>query len=486
MSLLPLTRRRRFAGSSLALLGVGLGAGLGVAAPSSASPSSPPLPAAATWPACVERTTPITTGIREVGRTRTGRVVSLTLSSRAMQGEQRVDVLLPRRFDPSGRTRYPTLYLLHGAGGSYRNWIERDRVDDVLGDLGVIVVMPQGSDVDAAGRNRNGGYADWFGLEAGVPGPVPAWESYHVRELVPFVDRRFPTRADAAGRAVAGISMGGGGAVKYAAEYPGTFGYAGSFSGSLDPTVGIGRSKNCVRGDPATQEVVWRDNSPTALAANLRGVRLFVRSGDGMPGPYDSPTPPADPAERTRWQIRLLTEAGAHRMAQNFLAALQQAGIAGADARFSPGSHSQPYWQRDLVEFAGWLRGQLQRPPAPPRAFTVASAHRVFTAWGWSFAAHRAVREFAYLDVTGDRLTVTGSGGVDVVTPPRYVPGRRYRIQVDGAARWVAADRKGRLSFRLDLGPSHTRQQTDFGPDATRGWRTVTVRLTSRCPRGAV
>jgi hypothetical protein len=309
---------------------------------------------------------------------------------------------------------------------------------------------------------------------------VPAWESYHVRELVPFVDRRFPTRADAGGRAIAGISMGGGGAVKYAAEFPGTFGYAGSFSGSLDPTVGMGRSKNCVRGEPTTQEVVWRDNSPTALAANLRGVRLFVRSGDGTPGPYDSPTPPTDPAERTKWQIRLLTEAGAHQMAQNFLAALKQAGISGADARFFPGSHSQPYWERDLKEFAGWLRGRLAHPPTPPPAFTADSAHQSFTAWGWSFATTRAVREFAYVDVAADRLAVTGSGKLDVVTPPRYVPGRRYRVQVDGATRTVVADRGGRLSFRLDLGPSHTTQQTDFGPDATRGWRTVTVALSGR------
>jgi diacylglycerol O-acyltransferase/trehalose O-mycolyltransferase len=476
MSAVPLTWRRRLAGSSLALLGVSVA----LAAP--ARSSEPTAPAAADpWPACVERTDPIRTGLTETGRTTQGRLVTLTLRSRAMRGEQHVNVLLPRRFDPSGRTAYPTLYLLHGAGGSYRNWVERDDVATVLGDLDAIVVMPEGSDLDAGGRNRNGGYTDWFGLEPGTPGPVPAWETYHVRELVPFVDRTFPTRADAAGRAVAGISMGGGGAVKYAARNPGTFGYAGSLSGSLDLTVGMGRSKNCMRGDPAQQEVVWRDNNPTAVAGNLRGVRLFVRSGDGTPGPYDSPTPPADPAERLTWQVRLLTEAGAHRMAQNFLAALRQAGIPGADARFSPGSHSRPYWQRDLRDFAGWLRGQLRRPPAPPPAFRVDSARDAFTAWGWSFRTHRAVREFTYLGIDGDRLSATGSGRLDVATPPRYVPGRPYRVQVDGRRRTVVADRRGRLGLRLDLGPSHTRQQTDFGPDATRGWRTVTVLLPG-CP----
>lgn len=441
--------------------------------------------AAAPWPTCVQRSEPIQTGLSEVRRAVAGRVVTFTLASRALQGEQRVEVLLPERFDRSGRTRYPVLYLLHGAGGDPRTWLERDGVREAVGDLPVIVVMPAGSDRGADGKNRNGSYTDWFGLEAGAPGPVPAWESHHVRELVPFIDRHLPTWGNAAGRAVAGISMGGGGAMKYAAAHPGTFGYAGSFSGSLDRGPDAGLNRNCVRGDPAHQEVVWRDNNPTDLAANLRGVRLFVRSGDGTPGPYDSPTPPSDPAERAVWQTRLGVEAATHRMAQSFLAALSEAGIDGADARFRPGSHSPPYWQRDLREFAGWLRGQLRHPPAAPRSFAVSSARDAVTAWDWSFRPQREVREFVHLRVSHDRaastLTATGSGRLDVVTPARYRPGTRHRVEAGGTVRTVTADRRGRLAFPVDLGPSHSRQQTEFGPGATRDWRTVSVRIGPGC-----
>ncbi|MFD1541000.1 alpha/beta hydrolase [Nonomuraea guangzhouensis] len=461
----------RAAAAALAVL-----LGTGLAAPAPASAETP-------WPVCVERATPIRLGASQVGRSADGRLVTYTLRSRAMRGEQRVDVLLPDGFDASGRTHYPTLYLLHGAGGDRTNWIDRDQVDTIVGDLPIIVVMPDGSDQGPDGKNRNGGYTDWFGLTQGTSGPVPAWESYHVRELVPFIDRTLPTQANAAGRAIAGISMGGGGAVKYAAAFPGTFGYAGSFSGALDIRSDPRGQQNCVRGNPAEQEVVWRDNNPTDLAGNLRGTHLFVRSGTGEPGPYDAQKPPTDPVERRQWQTRLLIEAGACQMARNFVAALEKAGIRDADARFLPGSHSAPYWQRDLREFVSWLKPLLRPRVSAPSALPVSTARASFTAWGWMFQAQRKVREFAYLTVRRNALTATGSGRLDVVTPPNRQSGRRYPIKIGDRTRVVTADRHGRLAFSIDLGPSHTVQQTDFGPDATKGWRSVSVKIGATCPR---
>jgi S-formylglutathione hydrolase FrmB len=426
------------------------------------------LPAeAAAWPDCVERVKPIRLGLSEVSRSTHGRVITLTLRSRAMQGEQKVDVTLPRGYRPSGRTRYPVLYWLHGAGGSYQDWAQdRDGVR-LMGDTPLIVVSPEGAAIDAAGQRRNGGYADWFGLEVGEPGPAFAFESYHVRELIPFIDRHFPTRANPAGRAVAGISMGGGG-MRYAAAFPGTFGYAGSFSGAVAPAPG---NENCIRGNPQRDQVVWRDNSAIDLAGNLRGTRIFLRSGDGTPGPLDPV--PADPG-------RLLTEATAYAGAQLFLDALREEGIREVDAEFYPGSHFHPYWQRELPEFMAWLRTQLRRPPETLRSFSVETARERFTAWGWRFRAHRRVREFTYLRVRGHALRATGSGKLGIVTPPRYRPGAGRLVRIGRRTRVVTADRRGRLAFRVDLGPSHTRQQTRFGPGAIRGWRTVGVRIGER------
>jgi S-formylglutathione hydrolase FrmB len=427
---------------------------------------------------CAERKAPIRIGIHERSRTVAGRVVTLVLRSTATRGDQTVNVLLPPRYDRSGRTRYPVLYLLHGAGGDNRSWLDDEHVQDALGSTPVIAVMPDGSATSASGQRVNGGYSDWFGVDAGSREAAPAWESYHVRELVPFVDRAFPTRPNAGGRAIAGISMGGTGAMKYAAEFPGTFGYAASFSGGLDSAVR--RDSNCKWGEFPRDEVVWRDNNPTDLAGNLRGVRLFVRAGDGAPGPFDAPAEPLDPGEAALWRARLATEAGARAMGESFIAALRRARVRGLDARFYHGSHSHPYWRRELPGFVAWLRRQLRRPPQAPRSFSVESAHDDFTAWGWRFQPHRRVREFVYLDVTGGELRATGSGRLDVITPPRYRSRARYSVRIGRDSRTIRADRSGRLAFTLKLGPSHTRQQTRFESNDIRRWRTVAARIGGR------
>lgn len=418
--------------------------------------------AAAAYPDCVERKRPIRLGLTELDRQREGRVLTLTLRSRALPGVTKVDVALPRRYDPSGRTRYPVLYWLHGAGSSYRDWVTAREGLALTENMPLIVVAPEGASTDSAGQRRNGGYMDWFGLERGQPGPPFAYESYHVRELIPFIDANFPTRASAAGRAVAGISMGGGG-TRYAASFPGTFGYTGSFSGALmrAPT-----GDDCIAPDPAHAPSVWRDNSAIDLAGNMRGLRVFVRSGDGMPGPFD--TVPIAPRQQT--------ERAAFAAAQLFVGALGREGI-GFDAEFYAGTHYHLYWQRELPEFVAWLRDQLRRPIRTPRRFEVENGRADFTAWGWSFRAHRRVREQVYLRVNGNALTATGSGRLDVLTPPRYRPHARYRVRIAGQLRSVRADRQGRLSFRLDLGPSHTRPQTRFDTAARRGWRTVSARI---------
>jgi diacylglycerol O-acyltransferase/trehalose O-mycolyltransferase len=436
--------------------------------------------AARAWPTCIERTDPPVPGVSLAARQTAGRVVTLTLNSRAMANQQTVNVLLPQNYDPSGRHHYPVLYLLHGAGGDNRTYLDQYPLESMVGGMPLIVVMPDGSGPDVSGQRRNGGYSDWFGVQADGPGPAFAWETYHLRELVPFIDRTFRTIPRVAGRAVAGISMGGGGAMKYAAAYPGTFGYAGSFSGELYPELPVAeatQTPNCKFGDPTTEEVVWRDNDATNLAVNLRGVRLFVRSGNGTPGPYDSPTEPADPVEALVWRTRLLTEYGAGLMARAFLDATGRLGIP-VDAEIYPGSHSKPYWEREMPEFFAWLGAQLDHRVKERRSFSVESAHRWFTAWGWTFEVTRRVREFLYVHAAkGRRLRLTGSGRVLLRSPEIYKPRGLYSMRVGHKVRFRRADRFGRLRLRVSLGPSHTEQQTSFTPDATKGWKSVRVRI---------
>lgn len=404
------------------------------------------------WPACTPRSGAVRTGVKEVGRERAGRLLTLTLRSRAMQSDVKVAVALPRGYDASGKTRYPVLLLLHGAADDHSAWPDHGAVA-ATDPLGAIVVMPDGG--------ADGSYSDWYGTEAGTPGPVPAWESFHLRELIPYIDRSFPTRTDPGARAIAGLSSGGHGAAKYAALAPGSFGFLGVFSGAVDLTNELFRLtiKQCAWGDPAVHDVLWRDSNPTDLAPNLRGTSVFVRAGNGKPGPLD----PAGQSDD-------LIETVVGQMNQTFVAALKAGGVR-PDAKLGTGTHTWPYWQRDLEDFVAAVEPRFGKRLAAPRTLSLRSARRAFTAWGWTFAVRRRrATEFAYLDdVSAKGLTATGSGRLAVTTAALFRPGRRYRV--GGATR--VADRRGRLAFTVDLGPGHTTDQTTFGAGPPKGWRAV-------------
>lgn len=130
------------------------------------------------------------------------------------------NVVLPADYnrDASKSKRYPVLYLLHGLGGSAGDWVsERAHLADYAAAYPFIVVVPEGKD---------GWYTDG-------PAPDTKFESYFVEELMPDVDRRFRTVASREGRAVAGLSMGGYGSLKFGLKHPELFAFAGSMSGAL-------------------------------------------------------------------------------------------------------------------------------------------------------------------------------------------------------------------------------------------------------------
>src|SRR5439155_841072 len=119
-----------------------------------------------------------------------------------------VRVLLPTDYD--GHRRYPVLYLLHGAGDTFATWSENTDVVDFSAQFPVIIVMPDG------GHDANAGwYSDW------VDGSRQ-WETFHTSVLVRYVDRHFRTLGGGH-RAVAGLSMGGFGAMSYAARHRGLY-----------------------------------------------------------------------------------------------------------------------------------------------------------------------------------------------------------------------------------------------------------------------
>lgn len=128
-----------------------------------------------------------------------------------------VNVLLPEDYRTSGRT-YPVLYLLHGGAADFRQF-DFMGIRDLTAGQPIIVVMP------------DGGQAGWYCNPVGSFVGPRNWETFHIAQLIPWIDANFRTYAEYDGRAASGFSMGGFGALKYAAKYYGHFASVSSHSG---------------------------------------------------------------------------------------------------------------------------------------------------------------------------------------------------------------------------------------------------------------
>jgi S-formylglutathione hydrolase FrmB len=291
-------------------------------------------------------------GAEVVGVTQVAeRQVDLSVRSTALGGRTvKVRLLTPDGWDPADRGRHwPTLWLLHGCCGDYTSWTARTDVATTDSLRKTLVVMPEGG--------WNGWYSDWWN---GGKGGDPAWETFHTKELRQLLERDWGAGSD---RVVAGLSMGGQGALLYAARHPGMFRAAASFSGSVHPLydeaasqrilgyfAGQGDDPLRVWGDPVAQRAVWEAHDPYYLARHLKRLPVYLSCGDGTTGPLDKPGTTSDiETDFARQNVALadaLDQAGARRVTTHF---------------YGPGTHSWPYWQRELHHALPMLLGALHQ-----------------------------------------------------------------------------------------------------------------------------
>jgi S-formylglutathione hydrolase FrmB len=140
-----------------------------------------------------------------------------TVHSVALGRAMKYRVLVPEDYERSQR-RYPVLYLLHGLGGNYTDWTSRSNVAEYSRVLPLIIVMPDGHNA-------------WY-----TNSDEGAYESYVLDDLPADVVKKYRTINSRYGRAIAGLSMGGYGAMKMALKRPAMFLVAGSFSGAFAAT----------------------------------------------------------------------------------------------------------------------------------------------------------------------------------------------------------------------------------------------------------
>jgi S-formylglutathione hydrolase FrmB len=267
------------------------------------------------------------------------RVETIQFESKLVAKTLPYNVLLPADYaQPSAKAkRYPVLYLLHGLTGHYTNWLDYTRLADYAAQYHLIIVMPEGN---------NGWYTD----SATVA--TDRYETYIIEELIPDVEKRFRAIGARGGRAVAGLSMGGYGALKFGVKHPELFSFAASMSG-------------------AVSAASWRSEEELRTATFIRQSLLQTFGGaDGQTKMANDlfrlvrELPPERIARLPYFYLDCGTEDPLGLLAPNrALADLLVERKIPHEYRQLPGTHSWPYWNQQVREVLRITARQLKSEP---------------------------------------------------------------------------------------------------------------------------
>lgn len=150
-------------------------------------------------------------------------VDSLDVPSAVMNKAYKAAVVLPSSY-AKNQASYPVLYLLHGGGGHFRDWLtstpDKMLVKNLADKYNIIVVMPEG---------------EAFGWYLDSPfDPANKFETYITKEVIQKIDNTYRTVRSNKGRVITGLSMGGHGAMYLSTRHPELFCAAGTMSGAMD------------------------------------------------------------------------------------------------------------------------------------------------------------------------------------------------------------------------------------------------------------
>jgi S-formylglutathione hydrolase FrmB len=372
-----------------------------------------------------------------------------------------IRLLLPVGYADHQNTRYPVLYLFHGTSGVASDWVQGGHAEQATAPYQLITVMPE------VGFNGDGGF--WFTnwVDKTTSHGPSQFEDYLINSLIPWTDQNLRTIARRDGRAVAGLSQGGYGSAEMAARHPDLFCSMATFSGApeieRDPEVFAGSIAVIEAievgddrvppfselGNPATDTINWQGHDPATLMENLRGMSIDMWTGMGINGPYDSGPDPAGSG----------IEALVYESTQHFYDHLVAQGIPAYYDDYVYGTHSFPYWARDLRAYLPKMMADFAQPKSP-HVISYTSIDKRWSQWGYSVALDRAAeQQFSSLtDGTPRGFTIAGNGIASITTPADYRPGTAMQVTVTvGSATTknaIRVDSGGRLSLHVDLGGS--------------------------------
>ncbi|MFF4369030.1 alpha/beta hydrolase [Streptomyces sp. NPDC001594] len=210
----------------------------------------------------------------------------ITVTTPEVSGKHHIKIILPSGYYDDPARRYPVLYFLHGSPDDpiQQNYPALTTSNEM------ITVIPDGG--------ARGWYANW--LDQRTAAGAQNWENFHLKQVIPFIDANLRTIAAKKARAVAGVSMGGFGALHYAQVRPDLFGQTASLSGDIDLSVrsmdlrmavvaslvgySPGVDSDAAFGSPyPVFNADWRFNEvdPAAHMDKLAGVGVSIYVGNG-------------------------------------------------------------------------------------------------------------------------------------------------------------------------------------------------------------
>jgi S-formylglutathione hydrolase FrmB len=295
--------------------------------------------------------------------TKAGRTWHLAVHSAAMAADIAVDVQRPA--DQS--TPAPNLYLLNGLDGGLgtASWSDQTKALAWLADKPVNVIQPIGG--------RGSYYADWQRRDP-VLG-LNKWRTFLTEELPPLLDR---TLHSTGLNALAGLSTSGTSVLQLAEAKPGLWKSVAAYSGCAQIADPVGREflrlavETWAGGDtnnmygPADSPL-WAENDPVLNADKLRGTRLYLSSGSGIPilrdvNYYLSSAP--GPAGVESLILGMVIEAAVNGCTHNLQKRLDSLAIP-ATYQFTPfGTHYWPYWEAALHDSWPLLAAGMGIKPA--------------------------------------------------------------------------------------------------------------------------
>ncbi|NDV60083.1 esterase family protein [Bacteroides sp. 519] len=207
-----------------------------------------------------------------------------TVKSNILKMERKYSIYLPPGYDTSDQS-YPVLYLLHGAGDDHTGWVQFGQVQQIADKAieegkaaRMIVVMP----------DANTGVRGYFNA---IDGKFD-YEDFFFNELIPHVESTYRVRTDRRYRAIAGLSMGGGGTIFYSLHQPDMFAAAAPLSaatGNWDiqqlkerinkSNPGISDDKIMVYYNRLSIEEIIKNASEEELK-KIKSIRWYISCGD--------------------------------------------------------------------------------------------------------------------------------------------------------------------------------------------------------------